>query len=111
MRLYRGISVPNESAQDGLRKIKSQGLQSGDGNWRMITADLKPRIDEIWRMPAITLADTRPSSDNPSWVCACGEKQGALYHACMHNRSAENDTPILIIFDADPSDVKGQSGC
>jgi hypothetical protein len=71
----------------------------------MIAADLKPHLDQLWCMPAISLADTRPNTDEPSWVCACGEEQGALYYACMHNRSAENNTPVLIVFNACPSDV------
>jgi hypothetical protein len=29
---------------------------------RMDAADLKPRLGEIWRMPAISLADTRPGA-------------------------------------------------
>ena len=73
----------------------------------MLAADLKPRLDEIWRKPTITTDDTRPKSDipEPSWVCACGEEEGALYYACMHNRSAKDNTPILITFEADVSDA------
>jgi hypothetical protein len=105
MRFYRGISVPRQAADAVMAKISSQGLQPGDGQWTMLTADLKSRLDEIGRKPAISLADTRPNIGNPSWVCACGEELGALYYACRHNKSAENDTPILIAFEADPSEA------
>lgn len=105
MRFYRGISVPHASADHALRKIRSQGLQPGDGNWTMLAADLKPRLDELRRLPWITLADTRPEIDNPSWVCACSDEESALYYACMHNKSGDDDTPILIAFEADIRDV------
>jgi hypothetical protein len=95
------------SAPAVIDKIRTQGLLPGDGNWRMSAADLKGHLEEIWRKPKITYADTRPMADNPgpSWVCACAEEQGALYYACRHNKSGENDTPILISFDAEASDA------
>lgn len=105
MRFYRGISVPRQAADAVIAKISSQGLQPGDGKWTMLAADLRPRLNEIWRMPAISLDDTRPKIGQPSWVCACGEEDGALYYACSHNKSSENDTPILIVFEADASDA------
>lgn len=71
----------------------------------MMAADLKPRLDEIWRKPTITLADTRPEAPEPSWLCACAEEDGALYYACSHNKSAKMDTPVLIVFDAEPSEA------
>lgn len=37
--------------------------------------------------------------------CACGEPEGALYYACHHNCYKENDTPILIEFEALLDDV------
>jgi hypothetical protein len=100
MQFYRGISVPRDAADATIREIRAHGLQPGDGQWTMLAADLKPRLDEIWSKPTITLEDTRPKTPNPSWGCACGEEQGALYYACSHNRTAANDTPILIVFEA-----------
>lgn len=107
MRFYRGIAVPSRSAPEVIDKIRTQGLLPGDGNWTMKALDLKMRLEEIWRKPKITYADTKPTEDNPgpSWVCACAERQGALYYACRHNKSGENDMPILIAFDAEPSDA------
>jgi hypothetical protein len=100
MQFYRGISVPRDAAGATIRKIRAHGLQPGDGQWTMLAADLKPRLAELWSEPTITLEDTRPKTSNPSWVCACGEEQGALYYAYSHNRTAANDTPILIVFKA-----------
>jgi hypothetical protein len=105
MRFHRGIAVPSAAADEVVNKIRSQGLQPGEGWWKMLAADLKPRLEEIWRLRAITLADTRPDGDNPTWICACAEEQGALYYACMHNKYKENDTPIVVAFDAPVRDV------
>jgi hypothetical protein len=95
------------SAPAVIDKIRTQGLLPGDGNWRMSAADLKGRLEEIWRKPKVTSADTKPTAGNPgpSWMCACAEEQGALYYACRHNKSGENDAPILISFDAEASDA------
>jgi hypothetical protein len=71
----------------------------------MLAHDLKPMLEQIWQLPVITLADTRPQRPRPSWVCACGDEAGAMYYACQRNRSQENNTPILIAFEADPTDM------
>jgi hypothetical protein len=103
LRFYRGISVSRYEAEGVIAKIRSQGLQPGDGRWTMMVADLKPQLDKIWRKPTITLTDTRPEAPKPTWVCACADEDSALYYACSHNKSAEKDTPILIGFNTEPS--------
>src|ERR1043166_2680903 len=105
MRLFRGIAVPHQAVDTVMAKIRTQGLPPRDGRWVMLAADLKPRLEEIWRVPAVSMADTRPKTDNPSWVCASGEEKGALFYACVHNKSHENDTPIFIAFEADSSET------
>ncbi len=102
-RFYRGISVSHHQAECVIANIRAHGLQPGDGWWTMKAADLKRHIHEIWRKPTITLADTRPEGSEPTWVCACAEEGGALYYACRHNKSADKDTPILIVFDMESS--------
>jgi hypothetical protein len=105
MRFYRGISVSHHTTDAVIAKIRSQGLQPGDGGWNMLAADLKPTLNTLWQKPSINLADTRPEVGDPSWVCACGEENGALYYACSHNKSVKKDTPLLIIFEADISEA------
>jgi hypothetical protein len=39
------------------------------------------------------------------WVCASRLRLDALFYACRHNRTRENDAPILICFDADEAEV------
>ena len=41
----------------------------------------------------------------PTWVCACGDEMGAIYYTTKHNRDRENNTPVLISFDANLRDV------
>jgi len=105
MRLYRGIAVPRNQLTAVISDSRMNKLVSGQGKWTMIAHYLKPKIEEIWLMPLITYAATRPDSPTPPWVCACSDETGARYYACQHNYSGTNNSPILISFDADPRDV------
>jgi hypothetical protein len=105
MRFYRGIAVPRDTVEAVLRNNRTNGLQPGDGDWRMVAGALKSRLTELWAKRPITLKDTRPESAVAPWVCACAEEHGALYYACRHNQSASNDTPILIEFEAPSSEA------
>lgn len=67
----------------------------------MVAPDLKPSLAELRQLPVE--ADIE-APEIAEWVCAADEK-GAKYYACYHNRSDENDTPILITFDADVGSV------
>ena len=71
----------------------------------MMFHDLKARAESLWDLPVVRTADTRPEGETPPWVCACADEEGALYYACKHNRTQEHDTPIVISFEAEASDV------
>jgi hypothetical protein len=105
MRFHRGIAVPADSATESIAAIRSLGLVPGQGWWSMVAHNLKPRLEELWRLPVVTLAATRPVGQTPPWICACADEAGAAYYASQHNRSTKNDTPLLITFDADAADV------
>lgn len=105
MRFHRGIAVPADAATESVAAIRALGLVPGQGWWSMVAHNLKPRLDELWRLPVVTLAATRPVGQTPPWVCACADEAGAAYYACQHNRSTKNNTPLLITFDADALDV------
>ncbi len=54
----------------------------------------------------LELADTRP--EGAEWMpaaCACGDRDGALHYAWRKNRSENNDTPVIIEFEASADDV------
>jgi hypothetical protein len=105
MRFHRGIAVAADAAVESVAAVRALGLLPGQGWWSMVAHDLKPRLDQLWRLPVVTLAATRPVGQTPPWTCACADEAGARFYACQHNRSAKNDTPLLITFDADTADV------
>ena len=49
-------------------------------------------------MEGLSTKDTRSSKSYPV-VCAYGEMEGAAYYAFRHNRSGQDDTPVLIEFE------------
>jgi hypothetical protein len=105
MRFYRGIAVPAARASSVIADIQTRGLLPGDGRWRMIFNDLKPKIAELWERPALGTDDTKYEAEKPSWVCACGDETGAIYYATRHNGTEQNNTPLLITFEADLRNV------
>ena len=105
MRFYRGIAVPAEAEADVTARIRSRGLSAGEGRWSIQADYLRPQLEELWRLPVVTYASTRSAAETPPWICACADEAGACYYACRHNLSRENNTPLLITFDADLADV------
>jgi hypothetical protein len=64
------------------------------------------RIDTLISKRDLSLDDTRHDS-KPRYpaVCACSDEPGAAYYAWRHNRTAQDDTPIIIEFEAQEGDV------
>lgn len=99
MRFFRGIAVPAGKAEITIADIRQQGLVSGQGTW--LTEHQHPGdLDALHRKPDLSLDDTRPKTGAVAAVCACGDELGASYYACSHNLTSNNDTPILIEFEA-----------
>jgi hypothetical protein len=55
----------------------------------------------LFAKPNLTTEETRGkhSPEVPA-ICACGEEDGASHYAWRHNRSEEDDTPVMIEFKA-----------
>lgn len=104
MRFYRGIAVPHDEAEDVIAAISAGGLQAREDD-RGALVDLKADLEKIWRKSTITFADTRSKALGWTWTYACAEEAGALFYACSHNKSAKNDTPILIVFEGKMSET------
>lgn len=102
MRFFRGITVPNHRAELVMEGIRLNGLAPDQGQWRM-THEHPGNLKALYLKPDLSCEDTRPGTKSVAAICACGDEAGAMYYACSHNRSAENDTPILIEFTADRS--------
>jgi hypothetical protein len=101
MRFYRGIAVPAGKADETVAAIIREGLNKGGGRWEMLQFHPGP-IEALFGKLDLSLEDTRPKlADWQIAICACGEVDGALHYAWRHNRTTEDDTPILIEFIAD----------
>jgi hypothetical protein len=103
VRFYRGISVPAGVAGSVVDRIRETGIGWGTRLYRV--GDLRPRLNELWSSPRLSRGDTRPDDKMLDWVCASRLRPDALFYACRHNRTKENDAPILICFDADEAEV------
>jgi hypothetical protein len=107
MRLYRGIAVQEAAAISVVETIKRDGLVVEGRFWSgLAVPDLKPQLENLFRLPDLSLEITRPK-DVPvrPRICACADRRGALYYACCHNRKGDHTASILIEFDADLDDV------
>jgi hypothetical protein len=71
----------------------------------MIAADLKLRLQDLWNLHTLTASHFEAGETAPTWVCACADREGALYYALKHIRSIDHDTPLLISFEAELADV------
>lgn len=85
-------------------RIRENGLRIGDGKWTIVVPDLKEDFHEpiSWK----ALLDKKDLSRKDTMfrevptICACADADSASYYACVHNRTKEHDTPILIEFGA-----------
>ena len=108
MRLFCGITVPSQDADHVVEDIRSRGLVSDKGNWRIEVTDSGPP-DALFDNDDLSIEDTR-SGESSLAVCACGELEGAAYYAFKHNYGGANDTPILIEFECDEHCVSVDAG-
>jgi hypothetical protein len=99
MRLYRGMAVPASKADSVVSAIKVEGLASGQGG-REFDFNHPGPLDALFLKENLSTEDTR-SDDRQFAVCACGEEIGAAYYAWRHNRSGDNNTPIMVEFEVD----------
>jgi hypothetical protein len=104
MRFFRGLTVPAANVDQVLSTIRNQGLSLGN-HYSFAYRHPGP-LDALFAKPDLSTKDTRPrdQTGDPA-VCACGEEIGAAYYAWQHNRSRENDTPIIVEFEADEDTV------
>ncbi|OSJ32164.1 hypothetical protein BSZ19_20225 [Bradyrhizobium japonicum] len=85
--------------------IRREGLLADAGGWRMIFPDLKPRLKELRRRTDLKRSDVHTDAATPPWVCACARRVDALYYACRHNRSEENNASVVVSFEAPEREI------
>ena len=88
MRLFRGMAVPSAAADGVVDELRRHGVGLGR-SWKMVWPGASTRV------PVDAGAG---DAIEELAVCACGDFDGAAYYACRHNRSDEDDTPIVVEF-------------
>ncbi len=104
MRFFRGIAVSSDAIKNAIKDIRSVGLLGTEGKWRMEF----PRtgsIDDLYSKTDLSTKDTRVRQQDELAVCACGELCGAAYYALKHNRTKEEDIPLILEFEASEKSV------
>ena len=105
LRMFRGLAVPASRRNEVIERITATGFVGSEGRWNIIHQH-PGDINALFEHDDLTVELTRPNSVAlPKVVCACGEMDGASYYASHHNRSEENDTPIIVEFEASLTDL------
>ena len=105
MRFFRGIAVSSDAAESTIEDIRSVGLLGSEGTWRMTMFSHRGSIDDLFSKNDLSTEDTRVRYQEEQAICACGEVVGAAYYALKHNRTKENNTPIILEFEVDEKSV------
>jgi len=100
--MYRGIAVPSAMSDEVVASIKSGGLRGDEGTaWsvRMPSArKVRRALESLYKKVDLSTDDIFADAELPG-VGACGGIMGATYYGASHNRTGENDQPIVIAFD------------
>jgi hypothetical protein len=104
MRFFRGIAVPAVVANDVISSISCRGL---DREGAKVYTWQKPTDPErLFQKQDLSRNDTQgPRESAPMGLCACSDELSAAVYAWERNKSAKDDTPILIEIEADPEAV------
>lgn len=104
MRFFRGMAVPASRVDEVLSTITKDGLDLGR-SWHMEYRHPGP-LHELFAKTDLSVRDTRPKDQEgcPA-VCACGEELGAACYAWEHNCTGDDDTPIMVEFEAEQDAV------
>lgn len=109
MRFFRGIAIPGSKVDDVIENIRKTGMRVGDGRWTIMASDLKKEFQnpakwmELISRDTLNISETR--KQGVKTICACADEESALYYACIHNKTAINDAPLLLEFEASIQDV------
>ena len=84
LKLYRGIAVKCNKANEIISKIKSHGLRGDEGFWKFIGWRLRGHIDRLFDKQNLTTKDTREGYPEFPAI-AFADELGAYYYALHHN--------------------------
>jgi len=103
------MAISRDKVDSEIEDTRKTGIRAGNGRWVIMAPDLKKEFQnpvkwmELISEDALSTDETRKKGVET--VCACGDRDSALYYACIHNRTATNDTPVLIEFEALIEDI------
>ncbi|WP_437871017.1 hypothetical protein ACSD7O_17455 [Methylorubrum extorquens] len=99
--LFRGLAVPKDRVDAVMDDIRTNGFKVRKDGWPM-KQNRPPNPADLFEKLDLTRADTRDGDHIPevAAVCACGDQEGAAHYAWRHNRNLEDDTPVLVAFQA-----------
>ena len=99
MKLFRGIAVPKHQLESVIENIRLNGIiNQSKTSWQMKQWRLND-LNTLHLKPDLSREDTLPKTGSIEAVCACGDKDGALYYATKHNFSKTNNAPVVIEID------------
>lgn len=85
--------------------IRARGLHEYGRSYNLYHQPLA-QPEALFAKPDLTTEDTRGKHlpVEPA-ICACGDEEGAAHYAWRHNRHGEDDTPVMVSFEAPMDDV------
>ena len=105
MKLFRGIAVPTHLLESVIEDIQSNGIADQSQTRFPMQQERLSDLHTLHLKPDLSLLDTRPKTGLVDAVCACGDKDGALYYAGTHNITKNNNASILIEVDVKKSSL------
>ena len=109
MRFFRGIAISRAQVDDVIDSIKKTGVRASNGRGPVMVSDLKREYQNPTKWMKLVSCDTLNINETRKTgvetICACGDRDSGLYYACIHNKTAANDVPLLIEFEAPIEDV------
>ncbi|HBC3450915.1 TPA: hypothetical protein KDY51_004832 [Vibrio parahaemolyticus] len=107
VKLYRGICVPKLELSTVVDNIYTNGMQGNEGTWKPSVpnvSEIASQVEEMFHIDDLSRDSIFGNAMN-NGIYATASKNTALYYATKHNRSIENDSPILIEFEVDISSI------
>jgi hypothetical protein len=105
MKLFRGIAVPKPQLESVITEIHLNGIVDQSKASYPMKQERLNDLHNLHLKPDLSSADTRPGTEVVEAVCACGDKDGALYYASKHNTTKEKTASILIEVDVQKSSL------
>jgi len=105
MKLFRGIAVPKHQLESTIEHIRLNGIIDQSKTRRPMKQFPLNHLNTLHLKPDLSREETRQETRSIDAVCACGDKDGALYYATKHNINKTDNAPIIIEMDVKKSSL------